>query len=177
VEKATARARARALVEGLSAEERAAQDRAIVASLPTTGTVLGFVPLARWEPNIRAALAGASDLVLPRVHGEQLILHRTSLDALVRDGRFGIWEPPASVPVVDPADIDFVWVPGWAFTAHGERLGKGGGFYDRLLPQMTARRIGIGYREQRWHHVPTEPHDARIHALATGDGLVETPWT
>ena len=50
---------------------------------------------------------------------------------------YGILEPKADCALVTPADIDFAVVPCLSFDRRGRRLGQGGGYYDRLLPQLA----------------------------------------
>ena len=67
----------------------------------------------------------------------------------------------ARFPVVAPADIDLIVVPLVAYDAQGNRLGYGGGNYDRYLAQVRpgCRIIGVAFAAQRIDRVPTEPHD------------------
>ena len=69
----------------------------------------------------------------------------------------------------DPASVDVVIVPGLAFTLRGDRLGQGGGWYDRFLAGLRpdAVAIGVGFREQLVDHLPVEPHDVRLHQVVT----------
>jgi 5-formyltetrahydrofolate cyclo-ligase len=64
----------------------------------------------------------------------------------------------------DPSWPDVVIVPGLAFTAAGDRLGQGGGWYDRFLAACRAdcTAIGVGFREQLVESLPTELHDVRL---------------
>lgn len=86
-------------------------------------------------------------------------------------GPFGISEPTAACPEIDPAEVDVVIVPGLAFDTAGGRLGMGGGFYDRTLAGMRALRIGVGFASQRVAAVPREPHDLPLDWLVCDDGL------
>lgn len=67
----------------------------------------------------------------------------------------------ARFPVVAPADIDLIVVPLVAYDAQGNRLGYGGGNYDRYLAQVRpgCRIIGVAFAAQQVDRVPTEPHD------------------
>jgi len=64
----------------------------------------------------------------------------------------------------DPAWPDVVIVPGLAFTAEGDRLGQGGGWYDRFLVgcRTDCTTIGVGFREQLVEALPVERHDVRL---------------
>jgi len=79
-------------------------------------------------------------------------------------GAFGIQESTGTV-FTDFASIDLAVIPGVAFDAAGNRLGRGQGFYDRLLTrlqQYNIYKIGICFDFQRVGNVPTEAHDVRM---------------
>ena len=71
---------------------------------------------------------------------------------------------------IEPAQIDCVIVPGAAFDVAGNRLGLGGGYYDRFLPQaVNAKKIALAYDFQLVNSLPSEPHDAKIDAVLTAN--------
>lgn len=93
-------------------------------------------------------------------------------------GHFGIREPVFDQSRVIPPDtFDLVLVPGAAFTANGDRLGRGGGFYDRLLssPGFRAFKVGVCFDRQVLDTVPLEPHDQRVHRVVTESGWLTRP--
>jgi 5-formyltetrahydrofolate cyclo-ligase len=79
---------------------------------------------------------------------------------------------PEDDPAPDPGLIDVVIVPGVAFTASGDRLGQGGGWYDRFLPKTRpdCTTIGVGFEPQLVDKLPTEPHDVRLDLIVTDAG-------
>jgi len=85
-----------------------------------------------------------------------------------RDLESGVWglrQPGLSAPLVVP---DVLFMPLVGFTTGGDRLGQGGGYYDRYLaanPQVTA--IGMAWDIQEVPELPTEPHDMRLTAIVT----------
>ena len=81
--------------------------------------------------------------------------------ATLQPGAFGIDEPGPDAAECLPERIDLVFVPGVAFTAQGERLGRGRGYYDRYLsqPGMQAMKIGVCYAHQLVRTLPSELHD------------------
>jgi 5-formyltetrahydrofolate cyclo-ligase len=97
-----------------------------------------------------------------------------SLDDLQR-GQLNVWEPKAHCTPIEIAALDLILVPGLAFTRDGARLGRGGGYYDRLLanPACRAHRIGIAYELQIVDAIPVEPHDQRVHQIITESGLIQ----
>ena len=106
-------------------------------------------------------------LLLPVVVGEELVLrHFQNVDEL-KIGSFGIAEPTGPL-FTDYDQIDFVAVPGMAFDKNGHRLGRGKGFYDRLLPQLTnAYKAGICFPHQIVDEVPVEPTDITMDGIIT----------
>jgi 5-formyltetrahydrofolate cyclo-ligase len=74
---------------------------------------------------------------------------------------------------VDPGWPDVVIVPGLAFTADGDRLGQGGGWYDRFLSNIRpiCTTIGVGFGQQLVESIPTEPHDVTLDHIVTDLGV------
>lgn len=109
--------------------------------------------------------------VLFAIRATDLIPYEVTCSADLERGALGAWEPvrrPAhEVPV---HELSLILTPGLAFSAaNGTRLGRGGGYFDRLLgnPAVTARRIGVAFEAQVTPNVPCEPHDSRVHELVT----------
>ena len=82
-------------------------------------------------------------------------------------GKHGILEPPADAPVVPLNQLDLVLVPGVAFDLHGRRLGRGFGYYDRLLEKVCGIKCGVALDQQVEVELPDEPHDARLDCILT----------
>lgn len=76
---------------------------------------------------------------------------------------------PEDDPAPDPTTLDVVIVPGTAFTAGGDRLGQGGGWYDRFLPRTghACVTIGVGFAPQLVDDLPNEPHDVPLDIVVT----------
>ena len=82
------------------------------------------------------------------------------------------WEEGKRVP---PTELDFIIVPGVAFSLQGDRLGSGCGYYDRFLKRAdTAYRLGVAWECQLKDTLPTEPHDIKMHAILTESRFIET---
>lgn len=79
-------------------------------------------------------------------------------------------EPVGSLfPQEEYDQIELAIIPGMAFDAMGHRLGRGKGYYDRLLPQLTAAyKIGVCYPFQFVSDVPSEEHDVRMNEVICG---------
>lgn len=84
-----------------------------------------------------------------------------------RRGAFGILEPIKGF-VVRPEEIDLVICPCSGFDEDGNRLGMGGGYYDRFLPQCkNAVKIAVAFEAQKLPHVHTEAFDVKMDAIIT----------
>ena len=106
-------------------------------------------------------------LLLPVVVGEELELRLFQNMNELKIGSFGIAEPTGPL-FTDYTKIDFVAVPGMAFDRNGHRLGRGKGYYDRLLPKLTnAYKAGICFPYQVVDEVPVEPTDITMDGIIT----------
>lgn len=99
-------------------------------------------------------------ILLPCVAGDTLVLKVYQGQQLMHKGeQFGI-EEPLGEPFTQWDDIDIVLVPGVAFDRHRNRMGRGRGFYDRLLASLPhALKIGIAFDFQLRDEIPVETHD------------------
>lgn len=97
---------------------------------------------------------------LPRVNGVNLEILPYEEQRL-EIGSFHI-EEPTGENVCDPDEIELVIVPAVAYDRKGNRLGRGKGFYDRLLSSMKATKVGVGYDFQVLDFIPSEPHDVKM---------------
>jgi len=128
------------------------------------GSEIATGPLADW------LAAEGWTLALPSVEGEQgrMVFRRwTPGDRLDHDS-IGLVAPARIQPVLVP---DMVVVPSLAFSRDGTRLGQGGGYYDRVLAMLRARRpvfvLGLAYAGQETQNLPVEDHDQRLDAILT----------
>jgi 5-formyltetrahydrofolate cyclo-ligase len=111
--------------------------------------------------------ASGRELCLPRVErgSRDLALHRvTDLAGDVCAGTWGIREPLPACPAVALDTIDFVLVPGVAFTPRCERLGYGGGFYDRLITRFAQRPplVAAAFELQMRERIPLDGNDRSV---------------
>lgn len=86
----------------------------------------------------------------------------------------GVWVPDEQkCPSVLPSALDWVLVPGLAFSKTGDRLGRGRGYFDRLLAEIlpSARVTGVTLDAFVWDSVPMEAHDQRVKEIVTESGL------
>ncbi len=87
----------------------------------------------------------------------------------LKPGLFGVPEPTSDPIPVTESDkrIDYWLIPGLAFSITGARIGFGGGYYDRLLANVTGIKIGIAYPFQLQDTLPTAEHDVEMDIVVT----------
>jgi 5-formyltetrahydrofolate cyclo-ligase len=125
--------------------------RALDQSLRARGTTL-YYPFMRGDDYGFARVAGPSDLEV------------TS---------WGFCQPKVACSVAAPGELELIVAPALALTSHGQRLGYGVGFYDRVVPQVRAALlIGTCYRHELLDELPAEAHDQRVDCVATDAGVV-----
>ena len=105
---------------------------------------------------------------LPRVNGVNLEILPYN-ESRLELGSFHIEEPTGN-DTVDVSDIELIVVPAVAYDLKGNRLGRGKGFYDRLLSNTKATKIGIAYEFQIVDDIPTEPHDVAMDIIISPSG-------
>ncbi len=173
--------------DAISPEERirwAGEIIARIATLPAydaARTVLLTLAFrTEWNTTalVRAALLEGKTVAVPRVDAasRMLVLHEIAdPDRDVGAGHQGIPEPLPHCPVIAPAAIDWVLVPGVAFDRAGRRLGYGGGYYDRLLPLLAraSPRVAGAFDVQIVDRVPAAPHDLCVDTIVTETRLLE----
>ncbi|WP_421997826.1 5-formyltetrahydrofolate cyclo-ligase [Reyranella sp.] len=161
-------------------EDRRAASADLVATFrrerpfETPAIVSGFWPMGE-EIDIRPLLGALAEagcrLALPvvRGRGRPLEFRAWQPGDPLEAGVFGTQHPPADREVLEP---DALIVPLLACDRDGWRLGYGGGFYDRTLAGLRARRavkaVGVGFDGQLVAEVPRGPHDERLDWLLTG---------
>ncbi len=116
---------------------------------------------------INAFLAEERRVFAPIVDGKHMHWGEVrALDALVAR-TYGIYEPTTVSRHADEAHTGVAIVPCVAFTAQGDRLGRGGGHYDRFLAAFDGPTIALAYEVQRADVLPIEPHDVRVKRVVT----------
>jgi 5-formyltetrahydrofolate cyclo-ligase len=134
--------------------------------------VLFYVPL-RFELSLSSlmqqALIEKRVVALPRFHPGNRAYEAVIVNGPGEcvPGKFGILEPGPGCPVVPGKRLDLVLVPGVAFDLLGHRLGRGRGYYDRLLSEVGGVKCGVAFDEQVAERVPVEPHDVTLDSLLT----------
>ncbi len=175
----------RSRLANLTAADRARHSEAVCSRLrdyrawAEARFVLFYAPTAReidvW-PLLGESLQAGKIVALPRfiaAEGRYAAFRVRSLERDVQTGQFGIREPSASCESTPLIRLDFVLVPGVAFDLHGRRLGRGKGYYDRLLADVRGKTCGVAFDEQIVESVPVEPHDRQLSCILTPTRLIE----
>ena len=129
-------------------------------------TVGLFSPLPS-EPDVNLlwpTMAGRT-ACYPRIDGERLVFLRVPDPTALLESRWKLREPEhREACVAAVSDLDLLLIPGMAFTRDGHRLGRGGGYYDRLLaePNLRATLFGVCFAEQIVPNLPMEGHDRAV---------------
>lgn len=185
-EKRLLRQKISARIAAASPDDRAAWSRSIVECVlsldcyRSARTVLAFHPLPD-ETDItsilEAVIAHGKQLYLPRVDrklpGMMAVVRVTDLKCLAPSA-LCILEPAKGDVLTDLSKLDLVIVPGRAFDVKGRRVGRGGGYYDRLFQKLSPRtkRVGIAFSCQIVDEVPHEEWDAGVDMVVSENGIV-----
>ncbi len=140
-------------------KEREFKDVALYAAIGSEIRVLSILP----------RLAHIN-FYLPRVVGRALEFASFEKDSDLQKGAFGIMEPRAEA--VPPGIIDLLILPGLGFSTKGERLGYGGGFYDRFLSTQDCFSVGICDQRFLFASLPIETHDEGMDAVLTDGEII-----
>lgn len=143
-------------------------------------TILFFAPMAD-EPDIwpllLEALKQGKTVALPRFAPDSGSYHARLVRDAAKDvvsGHYGIREPDSSCPLISLNKLDLVLVPGIGYDVHGHRLGRGKGYYDRLLANTGGLTCGVAFDAQLVAEIPTGPHDVRLNCILTPTRWIET---
>ena len=128
-------------------------------------TIYGYLPYnqeVRTVPMLQRALDEGKRVAVPKCYGDEMRFIYLDDLSQVAEGYCGIPEPILDEPVADdPAAL--VLMPGLAFTEQGQRIGYGGGFYDKFLAQEpTHPTLALCYSFQMVDQIPVEEFDKPV---------------
>ncbi len=89
------------------------------------------------------------------------------LEKDVVKGKMGIREPKEECEKLSMKEVDLILVPGVAFSPKGDRLGRGKGYYDKMLAEAHGIKCGVCFECQYGWDVPVEPHDIKLDCIVT----------
>ena len=166
---AVAHARSMAACKRLMDMPEFVQASVVMIYLPITGEVdVSPVALRGWqEQKVICAPKLSWD------HRHMLPIEIRSLQAGLVSTVNGLREPADGEPIALEA-LDMVLTPALVFDRHGNRLGRGAGFYDRFLatPEFAGVSVGIAFSEQVVDKVPVHDHDVPVNILVTDEEIM-----
>lgn len=116
---------------------------------------------------IREALLAKGSIIVPKIQGADLELYSIRSFEELTPGTYGILEPHIHRSHVPIQSIDLFIVPGIAFGRDGSRLGRGKGYFDRLLAHIQVPIIGLSYERQIHDTVPHSAKDKKVDIIVT----------
>jgi 5-formyltetrahydrofolate cyclo-ligase len=182
--KAMLRREATARRDALPADARQAAAEAIAArtfpfAISLGTTVSGFMPLKSEInplPLMQKLSAAGARLALPRIvgRGSPLSMRLWEFGGALDRGQWGIREPKAEAPEVDP---DLLLVPLLAFDRAGYRIGYGAGYYDMTIKRLRGLKpvvaVGVAFAVQEISEVPTTDRDERLDLVLTEREVID----
>lgn len=171
-------------LRAVSPEQRASWSAEIIQQLiswpvfQAATRILIYAPLAN-EPNLLPLLdhpaTKGKTLAMPRVNGSSLDLHEVNDAAqLIRPSNWLREPDPTRCPLVSLAEIQLILIPALAFDpTSGIRLGRGGGYYDRMLadPAFQGATAGVCFPVNFIESIPREAHDIPVHQIVSPDTI------
>lgn len=131
----------------------------------------------RQEPDLSYLFTHSSkQWGLPRCVGKDLFWHRWQPSEPLVTGAYGILEPSAELPQLEPTNVDLILIPAVAIDRSGYRLGYGGGYYDRLRADPLWRKvptIAIVFDFAYVDSLPLDPWDLSVDAVCTELGSID----
>ncbi len=112
------------------------------------------------------------DIYIPAIMGQSMQFHRHHANLIIRPHRYGILQPNF-IPELEPAALDLCLTPLVGFDMNGNRLGMGGGYYDRYFAgnQQTIL-AGVAHQFQQVSQLPADPWDVKLQHIFTDQGHI-----
>ena len=164
------------LSKAMDKEKRAECDRKIFENLVSleeykkAGTVFTYVSVDS-EIDTRALLTRVLEdgkrLCVPRLAGKIMEIREVSDLSRLTPGTYHILEPPAEAVSVAPGEIDLSVIPCVTCSRKGERLGRGGGYYDRFLKDYQGTAAALCRESLMRNNIPLEEHDVNLPLIVT----------
>lgn len=155
---------AQAILARLRADEAYQSARSVMAYMACRGEL-------SLDPVIADVLLQGKTLLLPRCEAPGVMTaRRVERLSQLKAGAYGLQEPDEDCEIA--SEIDLILVPGTAFDAAGNRIGQGGGYYDRFLAGTRAVRIGVCHGFALLERVPAGAHDVRMDKVMTPERTI-----
>ena len=135
---------------------------------------IGFGSEINTKIIIEDALKKGKEVYVPKVKGKEMLLIKIdSLENLVTSS-YGILEPTGDNNDFDVDKLDLIVMPGVAFDSRGNRIGYGGGYYDRFLEKnkIYSEKIALAYECQILKSITSEKHDIKVDKILTEERVI-----
>ncbi len=170
---------------GLSPEQRKDKSRLACRNLIATpefqqaSIVMMYLSLPHEADTSEAILRAwqlGKTVAVPKISWQQRHMIPVGIDSLetgFSTSAMGLRNPTGGVPIPF-GEIDLVVAPALGFDAHGNRLGRGGAFYDRFFAngELNASRCGFAFAEQVVEEIPVSEGDESVDFLVTDNGVI-----
>ncbi|MBT7393118.1 5-formyltetrahydrofolate cyclo-ligase [archaeon] len=122
---------------------------------------------------IKKSINLGKKVVVPYIKNEEIYLSELNDFNNLEQGQFGILEPKKEfIKSVDKSIVEIFIIPGLAFDKSGNRIGYGGGYYDRLLKDLNVLKIALCYEFQLLENLPNEDHDIPVDIIITEKQII-----
>ena len=113
-------------------------------------------------------MSASKNIYLPKLNENHMIFMAFNVGESLEYSHLGFLEPNTGA-VINPKDIECMIIPGLAFDYRGHRLGRGKGYYDTYLREVSPQclKIGVGFAFQVFPAVPVEAHDIPMNVIVT----------
>ena len=108
---------------------------------------------------------------VPFIKGDKIFFSQISSTSQLEKGTFNIFEPKQKIPTEEKPDI--VIVPGVAFDRKGNRLGRGKGYYDKFLKNVSCLKIGLTFDFQILDIIPIDDWDVPVDIIITEKEIID----
>lgn len=165
---------------GIGLDERLLFDRMMFTHLinsdlyKSANTLLVYVSVNNEADTlniIKYSLADGKRVAVPRCIGNKMIFIELKSFEELSEGEFGIPTVASNNIIVDDFLNSVCIVPGLGFDRYGNRLGYGGGYYDRFLSCNPVISVGFCYERCCFNNLPAEGHDIKTQFILTEKGL------
>ena len=147
---------------------------AALGALANASSVAAYLSMPS-EPNteelIDSLLARGIEVLVPKSWPDRSMTWVKYPSAAVSVGDLGVPEPDSSAESGSLADCEFAFIPALAVDHHGNRLGRGAGYYDRALAEFAGVVCAVVFADELVEQVAAEPHDRRVDLVLTEAGV------
>lgn len=130
------------------------------------------------KPIIEKALEENKNIYIPKIYKSDRSMKAIKLNSFkdLKENSMGILEPVQDGDYIDKENIDLIIVPGVVFDEEGNRIGYGGGYYDRYLSDIkeVSNKIALAYELQVLDFIGEEKHDIKVDYIITEEKVRKT---